>query len=102
VLVLGLAAECDHLLGGCSQLRHLGQHAEGGELQREGEAEVREAVVVVEETVEVVVEETAVVVEEVVVVVEAAGGPSHLLSFEGDHTQLLLARSAVERLRDRL
>ena len=47
--------------------------------------------------------ESAVVVEAVEVVeVEAEGGPSHLLGFEGDHPQLLLARSAVERLRDRL
>ena len=34
--------------------------------------------------------------------VEAAGGPSHLLSFESHHAQLLLACSAVERLSDRL
>ena len=49
----------------------------------------------------VVAEETA-VVEETAGVVEAAGGPSHLLGFESHHAQLLLARSAVERLRDRL
>ena len=40
--------------------------------------------------------------EEETEAVEAVGGPSHLLGFESDYAQLLLARSAVERLRDRL